>query len=386
MGELLRYVVSHEIGHALGLRHNFKGHASYSVEQLRSREWTERWGSSASIMDYARMNYVAQPGDNAYLLPKFGPYDFFAIDWGYRQFTETVVKDGKKVTQLLSSDAEVRKLDELAAQQVNDPMLRFGGEDDSGLLDPKVNTNVIGGDPIAAADFGLRNIDRVVPMLIPATTTLGGSYEALHEMWDALIAQRHRELGAVCKIIGGVEEIRYQGRRGTAPFKPVPPDVQRAAVKFLVNRGFITPHAMLDPEVLLRVAQSGATDGLQDSSQKLLQRMIDPGVFQRMAESQSFNPKVKGYSGLEMLYDLNDGLFSELASPAPTIELYRRELQRAYVTLLVKSIEGPPSEFRSGVRLGANDLLFKINPAIKKTKEATKAHLIDLVTELERVH
>jgi hypothetical protein len=385
MGELLRYVVSHEIGHALGLRHNFKGHAAYSIDQLRSREWTERWGSTASIMDYARMNYVAQPGDNAYLLPKFGPYDYFAIDWGYRQFTETVVKDGKKVTQLLSSDAEVPKLDELAAKQVNDPMLRFGGEDDSAVLDPKVNTNVIGGDPIAAADFGLRNIDRVVPMMIPATTTLGGSYQPLHEMWDGLIAQRHRELGAVVKMIGGVEETRYQGLRGTAPFKPVPADAQRAAVKFLINRAFSTPRALLDPEVLLRVAQSGATDGLQDSNQKLLQRMIDPGVFQRMAEAQSLNPKGKGYSGLEMLYDLNDGLFSEIASPTPTIELYRRELQRAYVTLLVQRIEGPPSEFRAGLRLGANDLLFKINPAIKKAKEATKAHLIDLATELGRI-
>ena len=95
-GEMLRYVVSHEIGHALGLRHNFKGHSAYSVAQLRSREWTEKWGTSASIMDYARLNYVAQPGDNAYLLPKFGPYDYFAIEWGYKQFTQIAFVDGKR--------------------------------------------------------------------------------------------------------------------------------------------------------------------------------------------------------------------------------------------------------------------------------------------------
>jgi hypothetical protein len=233
--------------------------------------------------------------------------------------------------------------------------------------------------------MGLRNIDRVVPMLIPATTKLGGSYQSLREMWDALILQRYRELNAVAKMVGGVEEIRYQAGRGTVPFKPVPPDRQRAAVKFLLSHGFTTPRAMLDPEVLMRVAQTGATDGLQDSNQKLLQRLVEAGVFQRMAEAQALNPNVKGYSGLDMLYDLNDGLFSELAAPTPSIELYRRELQRAYVSLLVQRIEGPPTEFRAGVRLGAGDLLEKITPAAKKAKGASAAHLHDLAIELGRI-
>jgi hypothetical protein len=186
-------------------------------------------------------------------------------------------------------------------------------------------------------------------------------------------------------MVGGVEETRYQAGRGTAPFKPVSADKQRAAVKFLVNRAFTKPQGMLDPEVLLRVAQTGATDGLQDSNQKLLQRLVDAGVFQRMAEAQALNLNVKGYSGLDMLYDLNDGLFRELTAATPMVELYRRELQRAYVILLVQRVEGPPSEFRAGVRLGAGDLLDKITPAIKKAKGVTAAHLHDLATELSRV-
>ena len=386
MGELLRYVVSHEIGHAIGLRHNFKAHSAYSVEQLRSRAWTERWGSSASIMDYARMNYVAQPGDNAYLMPKFGPYDYFAVEWGYRQFTEPVVKNGKNTLRVLSSDAELAKLDAMAARQVDDPMLRFGGEDESSMLDPKVNTNVIGGDPMAAAELGLRNIDRVVPMLIPATTKLGSSYEPLREMWDALITQRHRELNAVAKVVGGVEETRYQAGRGRAPFQPVPAAQQRAAVKFLLTHAFSTPRKMLDPEVMLRITPSGATDGLQDSNLKLLERMLDASVFQRMAEAQALTPKAKGYTGLDLLYDLNDGLFAELNAQQPSIELYRRELQRTYVALILELVEGQPSEFRAALRLGAGDLLEKINKALKKTKDmVSAAHLYDLSVELGQV-
>src|SRR6185369_9150556 len=193
MGQLLRYVVSHEIGHALGLRHNFKAHSAYSVAQLRSPEWTSKWGTSASIMDYARLNYVAQPGDNASLLPKFGPYDYFAIEWGYRSFAND-----------MGSDEEWPHLDELAAKQVDDPMLRFGGEDDYATIDPKVNTNVVGGDPIEAAELGLRNIDRVMPLLVPATTKLGGDYVRLREMYQSLMVQRYRELAAVAKLVGGV--------------------------------------------------------------------------------------------------------------------------------------------------------------------------------------
>ena len=435
-GEMLRYIVKHEIGHALGLRHNFKGHSAYSVAQLRSRDWTEKWGDTASVMDYSRLNYVAQPGDNAYLLPKLGPYDFLAIEWGYKPFTQIAVVDGKRTRQVMSSDSEWSRLDQLAAQQVTNPMLRFGGEDDWAAVDPQVNTNVLGNDPIEAADLGLRNIDRVMPMLIPGTTQPGGSYARMAEMYDALIVLRHRELMAVAKLVGGVEETRYQAGRGPAPpFLPVRAERQRAAIKFLLDRAFPAPRVLLDPDVLYRIAPNGGASALQGSNVQLLRRLIDGGVFERMAEARELDPAPKGYTGIDMLYDLNDGLFRELGAPVPVIDLYRRNLQRNYVLLLLvaagvendpqaqsksidsrnidagaqsakaRQVSGPrsvssplsdvaeqygkdgyPSEFRAALRLGAVDLQSKIDGAIGRTRHpGTLALLRELKARLEHM-
>jgi len=369
-GELLTYVVSHEIGHALGLRHNLRGHSAYSAQQLRSREFTVKFGNSASIMDYSRFNYVAQPGDNAYLLPIIGVYDYFAIDWGYR-----VIPDAQSCAD------QWPELDRLAARQIDDPALRFGGENDAADVDSTVNTQVLGSDPIEATDMGLRNIDRVAPMLIPATTDLGRPYTQLSEVYTALLVKRQKELLSVAKMVGGVEEVRYHAGRGTVPFSPVPAARQRKAVKFLIDRGFTRPDALLDPQLLWRMVPYGGPDPVQDTNQKLLAQLIDKHVFHRMAEAATFPDAVGTYQGADMLLDLNDGLFSELRQARPTIDLYRRDLQRGYVTLLTSSLSSTdgPSEFRVALKAGLGDLANKLDQAAKKVRDPqTRAHLRDL--------
>ncbi len=427
-GEVLRYVVMHEIGHALGLRHNFKAHTAYSVEQLRDPTWTQRFGTAASIMDYARFNYVAQPGDNASLFPKLGPYDFFAIEWGYKP-----LGSGK------TCDDEYAELDRMAARQIDEPMLRFGGEDDVSDIDPQVNENVLGSDPIAAAELGLRNIERVAAMLVPATTRKGQPYVRLSEVYHALVKQRHHELSAVAKMVGGVEETRYQGERGGIPYVAVPAARQRAAVQFLVEHAFATPKAFFDIDLLRRVAPSGATNPLQGSNLTLLSRMINSEVFFRMAENEALNPEVT-FTGTDLLKALNDGLFEELDAKRPVIRLYRRELQRNYVMYLLvaegtesdpksqhdmqptertkpdgppgvpsvksstddqrsvewvsspladfalqyRSSKKRPSEFRAALRDGLAHLASKIDRALTKTKDArTAAHLRNLRASLK---
>ena len=424
MGQLLRYVVSHEVGHALGLRHNFKAHSAYSVAQLRSQKWTERWGTSASIMSYARFNYVAQPGDHAYLTPRVGPYDYFAVEWGYKPLPG------------LSSDQEWDALDRLAAHQLDEPMLRFGGEDEVAELDPTVMTAVVGDDPIEAGNLGLRNLDLAANMLVDAATEKGRDYVRLAELYAALVTQRHQELIAVVKLIGGVIETRNQAKRGAAPFEPVPPQRQRAAVKFLVERGFARPIALLNPDILKRIGPSGAADALQGSNRELLSRLIDPSVFQRMAEGQAALPRAGRYVGADLVRDLNRGLFSELDQANPIVGLYRRDLQRTYLRLLVGRVNGveqraprvtselesafdldwnpsrtipseqrerrvssllvgaakdqrrdqnAPSEFRAALRAGMADLASTLKAARKRVKDdETSLHLKDLMFELER--
>jgi hypothetical protein len=274
-------------------------------------------------------------------------------------------------------------------------------------------------------------------LLIPATTKRGGDYVRLREMYQALMVQRYRELAAVAKLVGGVEETRYQAGRGTAPFKPVQPARQRAAVSFLIDRAWVTPQPLLDPEVLRRIGPSGSADALQGSNVQLLRQILDAGVFQRMAEARHADPGGKGYAGMDMLTDLNDGLFKELDAKRPVVELYRRELQRNYVTLLLvaagatndpqgtstsidmkkylddgsvhgsasnlsvtRNITSPladiakefrrergrPSEFRSSLRSGVAYLYAKLGEGLKRSRDPeTLAHLRDLRSELGKV-
>ena len=429
MGELLSYVATHEIGHALGLRHNFKAHAAYTVEQLRNPEWTRKWGTASSIMAYSRFNYVAQPGDDAGLFPRFGPYDYFAIQWGYAP-----------VGAEMCTDDEWAALDELAARQIEDPMLRFGGEDVAAEYDPNVNTQVLGSDPIAATTLGLRNIDRVAKLLVPATNRLGSDYSRLGELYEALVKKRDNELGAVAKLVGGVEEMRYQGGRGGPPFKPVLPERQKAAVKFLVDNAFTPPAALLDKDLVLRITPTRTQDPLQGSNIQLLSQLLRTGTFLRMAEAKAYWSDKPSYIGLDLLRDLNNGLFKELDAPSPRIDLYRRTLQRNYVKRLkvvtgdfrnpnesssrsaeaderdrgsilrskkrgrdavsiaqfnsslaetahtYSQIVGASSEFRAALREGVNHLGRKIQDRMKLVKDPeTLAHLRDLEDELARM-
>ncbi|HEX4613223.1 MAG TPA: zinc-dependent metalloprotease, partial [Urbifossiella sp.] len=224
-GELLRYICVHEVGHTLGLRHNHRASQAYSISQLRDPTFTAKYGSVASIMSYGRYNYVTQPGDGVKnLIPVLAPYDFFAINWGYRPIPDAS-----------SPEAERATLDGWAAKQIDEPFLRFGGEDGPSVVDPTVLTENIGSDPIEATGLGLKNLDRVMDHIVKATTTKGDDYKLLEETYKEVMGHRTRWFGAVAKQVGGVVESRTLAGRSTVTFNRVPADKQAASVKFLLE-------------------------------------------------------------------------------------------------------------------------------------------------------
>jgi hypothetical protein len=344
MGELLQYIAAHEVGHSLGFPHNMKATSQYPVDSLRSRTFTEIFGTEASIMDYGRFNYVAQPGDGARLIPIIGPYDKFATEWGYRPIPGASTPDDEKGA-----------LNRIAARQEREPYLRFGNADG---IDPTAQTEDLGDDAVAATRYGMMNLKRVASMLLSATTKDGEDYAMLKEVYDQMIAQRNRELGHVANVIGGVVRTnRVAGQEGPIHV-PVSRQKQREAMQFLHSEGFRTPTEILLPDILNLVEPTGTQERIKRSHQMLLSILLNNGRLERMVNTQGLAQKGESpYTLGEMLAELRNGIWSELNSPRITIDLYRRNLQRTYLeTVGAKLNPEPPSSAQPSSRFAPPSL------------------------------
>ena len=374
MGEILQYIVCHEVGHTLGLEHNFKASSSYSVQQLRDANFTARYGDEASIMDYGRFNYVAQPGDNARLIPILGPYDKFAIAWGY-----------SPIAGVKHPDDEKSKLDEWASKQMSDPTLRFGNNRND---DPGMQTEDLGSDSVEATRMGMKNLERVMGMLIPATSKYGEDYSLLQETYATVMGQRTRELGHVVSVIGGVTQTDSHAGRGGEVFLPVSKERQKKAVQFLLENGFNTPKAFLNPAILYRIQSAGAVNQVLATQRFLLATLLSEVRIQRMLDAQTMMPLL-AYAPSQLVSDLQTGIWSELAQPAPVVDLYRRNLQRAYLETMRGTLVGDgasQSELRSIARGSMKTLAGVVDKAIAKTKDQpTLLHLQDCRVQIDRI-
>jgi hypothetical protein len=371
VGELLTYVTAHEVGHTLGFPHNMKASSSFTVEQLRDPKFTRENGTEASIMDYGRFNYVAQPGDGARLIPTIGPYDKFAVEWGYREFPDAGTYEQEK-----------EKLDKIVARQIKDRTLLFGHPDG---IDPSAQTEDLGSDAVRATELGLKNIDRVAYFLVTATASKGRDYELLRNMYGELVNQQNRELMHVANTVGGVNRTNFWYGDADKVYDPVQPDQQRKAVAFLVEHGLKTPQTLIAPDILQRLEPNGAAARIVTAQKSLLRALLSPERVGRMAECTARDPK-GCYTPAELVKDLVAGIFSELDAASPQVDLYRRNLQRALVDLLDSLVNRDlPSNDLPALARGALQGLVKRIKAIegKDVEAATRLHFDDLRARME---
>lgn len=393
-GELLQYISAHEVGHSLGFQHNMKATSQYPVDSLRRASFTARYGTEASIMDYGRFNYVAQPGDNARLIPMIGPYDKFAVEWGYRPFI------GVK-----TPDEEKEALARIAARQEREPYLRFGSANG---IDPSAQTEDLGNDAVAATKYGMMNINRIAKMLLTATTKPGEDYSILSEFYNELFSQRNRELGHVANQIGGiVQTTRVAGQEGVV-HTPVPAEKQKEAMAFIVREGFRVPLELIDPAILSLIEPTGSTERVLATHRQLLNIIMNNGRLGRLITTAALAKRgTPTYTLREMLLDLRKGVWSELSGPTVAIDLYRRNLQRAYIDIMgVKLTPQPaptippgipasiffaymaplPMEARSLIRKELLDLDAEIAKALPRTSDPeTRAHLEDSRYQISKI-
>ncbi len=358
MGRLIRFVSSHEVGHTLGLPHNWGSSVAYKVEDLRSAEFTQKYGTAPSIMDYARFNYIAQPEDKGVaLMPNVGVYDKYAISWGYRPILDKTAEEEKET------------LNSWITAHAGDPMYRFGKEQyGSDLVDPSSQREDLGDDAMLASDYGIKNLKRIVPNLIEWTTKAGEDYEDLQEMYGQVIGQFNQYTNHVSNNIGGVYEYYKTADQPGTVYSYVNKEHQKEAIKFLHKNLFETPTWLIDKEIFGRIEYSGSVERIRRMQVRALNNIMSLGKMQRLTEAETLNGN-DAYSLSTMMKDLRQGIWSELRS-GKRMDTYRRNLQRAHID-------------RLGYLMTAKNQIGSRNPYLKATAVNTSQSDIRAVVRAE---
>ncbi len=389
MGRMVEYVVTHEVGHSIGLPHNMKSSAMYPVDSIRSRSFLERMnGHVATLMDYSRFNYVAQPEDSIppeLLIPQLGPYDVYSIRWGYRPIPEA-----------RTPEQELPTLNRWASEQDTVPWFRFSTA--GAANDPENLTEAVGdADAVKATTLGLKNLERVMSNLLNATEKPGKDYSLLTSMYGAAVGQWGRYMNHVAAIIGGaITQEKYgTGRR----FEPVSRARQREAVQFLSQNAFQVPKMFLDPEILWRIESRGAVDRIRNSQVSILTTLFSPVRLNTLVEYEAMQG-AGSYTLAEYLGDIRRGVFGELDNGTVRVDIYRRNLQRALIDRVNNELNPPTpaagAPAAAARPLWGNDVRAMLRAELRTIDQMaaraqgragdaiTRVHLADLRTEIDR--
>jgi hypothetical protein len=367
MGTLIRFVSSHEIGHTLGLRHNMGSSSQTPVEKLRDKTWVEANGHTASIMDYARFNYVAQPEDNIGpkgLYPRIGPYDNWAIQWGYKLIpdTKTVEEDKKVLNRWI--------IDSLKAN----PRLWFGGEAQN--FDPRSQTEDLSDNNVKASEYGILNLKKIITQLPAWTKEEADTYDNLEDMYSQLIGQFSRYMNHVAKNVGGIYETFKSVEQPGDVYEPTPKPIQQQAVVFLQNQLFDTPYWLLDKNILNKISSPASSEMISNTQSSVLNSLLSSSrLFRMEAVSDRFG-KVTVYDPEDLVTDLEKGLWKELNS-TKSIDPFRRNLQKQYVEIMISLMNPSQPVIPAGLPRG---LIIFFGADIKNTDipSIARGHLTTL--------
>jgi hypothetical protein len=329
MGQLIRFVSSHEVGHTLGLPHNFGSSSSTPVENLRNKAWVEANGHTPSIMDYARFNYVAQPEDNitaAGLYPRIGEYDKWSIQWGY-----TYLPDAK------TSDDEVPILDKWVADKAKDKRYWFGrqGQPD----DPRCQSEDIGDNAMKASAYGIKNLQRILPNIPAWTKTPNEGFADMRDIYGEVIDQLRRYVGHVCYNFGGIYETPKKSDQSGPVYEFVSKATQKEAMDFLKTQIFNTPTWLINKEITEKTGALPTTNILL-VQERALSPLLNWVLVGKLLNAEAINGS-QAYTANDLFTDLKQNVFTELVTKRPA-DIYRRNLQKAYIERLTALIN-PPS-------------------------------------------
>ena len=379
IGEMMRMVIAHEVGHALGFPHNMAASYAYPVDSLRSGSFTQKNGIAASIMDYARYNYVAQPGDeNIRFIRQMGPYDHYAVNWGYRWLPNIQEPEDEKAT-----------LNQWILEKADDPKFKYGRQ--SSYFDPQSQTECIGDDPIKASTYGIKNLKYVMTQLPSWTSDQTNDYDDLEELYGELLGVFNRYVRHVARNVGGVyENIKTPEQEGTV-YTALSAEEQRKSMEWLHKNIFETPEWLLDTSVLQNIDHTAYFENVRRVQSSQLNQLMGLETLGRLINSETTQDD--NYSAYEMLSDLRKGLWSE-AYRSRNVELYRRNLQNTYLDYMADLLtDDDASNYNvetSDVRTLVRGELTTLKRTLNRAKNAnvntmTKYHYENAIAKIDEL-
>lgn len=372
IGEMMRMVIAHEVGHALGLPHNMAASFAYPTDSLRSGSFTQKNGIAATIMDYARYNYVAQPGDkNIRFIRQLGPYDHYAINWGYR-----------KIAKINKPDDEVVILNKWIEEKANNPVYRFGGQ----RFDPSAQTEGIGNDQVKSSTYGIKNLKIVAKNLTKWTSDQTNNYEDLSELYGELLSVWGRYVGHVAGNIGGVYEFNKKPSQAGEIYIHTTKSKQKESLNWLQKNVFETQNWLLDKDILNKIDEVGYSEMMTKYQNRFLKILLNTKTLKSLIDAEVIQKN--NYAAIDMVGDLRRGIFSEIKI-IKNVDLHRRNLQKSFInrmSRLMKDASIENTDIPSIIRGDLTTLKYQLNSASKRgVNKMTKYHYKDSVILINNI-